>query len=224
MQMSAIPELNEYWAALRPHLPRFSVEEQRAAVALYRQLAEGKPVTDAQLARTLGCSLAKIRAVLERESIKCLTYGDDQGRILGFGGLAVTAMHHRFEVDGRVLSTWCAWDSLFIPEILGRPARVSSADPQSGEVVRLVITPQRIESVDPKGTQISFIWPDAEIFGASAANVMVKFCHFIFFFASRSSGEHWVDKNPGTFLYSLDDAFALARRVNAYNFGSELGG
>jgi hypothetical protein len=31
--------------------------------------------------------------------------------------LAATAMHHRFEVDGRALSTWCAWDSLFIPEI-----------------------------------------------------------------------------------------------------------
>ena len=56
----------------------------------------------------------------------------------------------------------------------------------------------------------------------SAANVMAKFCHFIFFFTSRPSGERWVNKNPETFLYSLDDAFALAKRLNANNFGSEL--
>ena len=125
-------------------------------------------------------------------------------------------------VDGRALSTWCAWDSLFVPEILGRPARVSSVDPESREIVRLVVTPERIVSVEPNGTLISFIRPDAHVFGTSAANVMAKFCHFIFFFASRSSGARWVDKNPGTFLYSLDDAFALAKRFNANNFESEL--
>jgi alkylmercury lyase len=120
-------------------------------------------------------------------------------------------MHHRFDVDGCTLSTWCAWDSLFIPEILGRPARVSSADPESGEIVHLVVTPERIESVEPNETWMSFILPDAQGFGISAANVMAKFYHFIFFFASRSSGERWVGKHPGTFLYSLDDAFALAK-------------
>jgi alkylmercury lyase len=221
-QVSAILKPNQYWAALRPYLPSFSVAEQRAAVALYRELAKGEPVDDAQLARTLGLSIIETRAFLERETIKCLVYADDQGRVLGFGGLAATAMHHRFEVDGRRLSTWCAWDSLFIPEILGRPAHVSSVDPESAEIVRLVVTPERIESVQPNGTLISFIRPDAHIFGRSAANVMAKFCHFIFFFASRSSGERWVDKNPGTFLYSLDDAFALAKRFNANNFGFEL--
>jgi alkylmercury lyase len=72
-----------------------------------------------------------------------------QGRVLGFAGLAATALHHRFELDGRALSAWCAWDSLFLPEILGRPARVSSVDPESGEIVRLVVTPERIVSVEP---------------------------------------------------------------------------
>jgi hypothetical protein len=141
------------------------------------------------LASTLGPSIVETRGLLERETIKSLVYADDQGRVRGFGGLAATAMHHRFEVDGRALSTWCAWDSLFIPEILGRPARASSIDPESGEIIRLVITSERIESVEPIGTLMSFIRPDAHVFGTSAANVIAKFCHFIFFFASRSSGE-----------------------------------
>jgi hypothetical protein len=99
---------------------------------------------------------------------------------------------------------------------------VSSADPESGEIVHLVVTPERIESAEPNEILMSFIRPDAQAFGISAVNVMTKFCHFIFFFASRSSGERWVGKHPGTFLYSLDDAFALAKRANASNFGAEL--
>ena len=88
--------------------------------------------------------------------------------------------------------------------------------------LRPFVTPERIESIEPKEAVISFIWPDAQVFTESAANVMAKFCHFIFFFTSRPSGERWVNNNPGTFLYSLDDAFALAKRLNAYNFGAEL--
>ena len=88
--------------------------------------------------------------------------------------------------------------------------------------MRLVVTPERIESAEPNQAVISFIRPDAQAFSASATDVMAKFCHFIFFFASRSSGERWIAKNPGTFLYPLDDAFALAKRFNAHNFGPEL--
>jgi alkylmercury lyase len=88
--------------------------------------------------------------------------------------------------------------------------------------VRLTATPDRIQSVEPGDAVISFIRPDAEAFRASAANIMANFCHYIFFFASRASGERWTAKHPGTFLFALDDAFALAKRLNAANFGSVL--
>jgi alkylmercury lyase len=220
--MRDIPTLNAYWEALKPHLRPFAPNEQRAAVALYRELAKGRAVDDTQMGRALGVSPAEALALLARDAIRSLSYSDDAGRILGFGGLATAAMHHRFEVDRCELSTWCAWDSLFIPEILARTARVASTDPETGEIVRLTVSPQRIESVEPRETVISFIRPEAEIFGTSAANVMAKFCHFIFFFASEASGERWVEKHPGTFLYALDDAFALAKRFNANNFRAEL--
>jgi alkylmercury lyase len=139
-----VPALDEYWRSLEPHLRPFSPEEHRAAAALYRELAKGKAVDADQLGRALGISSAESRALLQRDAIKCFVYPDDQGRVLGFGGLTAAPMHHRFEVEGRTLWTWCAWDSLFIPEILGRSARVASADPDTGEMVRLVVTPDRI--------------------------------------------------------------------------------
>jgi len=221
--MPEVPSVDAYWEGLRPHLRNFSPDEQRAAVTIYRELAKGKAVDEAQLANALGMSIAQCHAFLRRDAIKRFIYSDGEDRVLGFGGLAASPMHHRFEVDGRALSTWCAWDSLFIPEILGRSARVSSPDPDSGTVVQLVVSPERIESVEPKEAVISFIRPEARAFATSAANVMAQFCHFIFFFASRASGERWVARHPGTFLYSLDDAFALAKRLNAHNFGAALG-
>src|SRR5579883_3339443 len=216
------PAIDDYWARLESHLRRFSPQEQRVAVALYNELAKGKAVDAEQLAEALGLSAAESRKFLARDAIKGFVYPDEVGRVLGFCGIAAAPMHHRFEVDGQALSTWCAWDSLFIPEILGRSARVTSSDPESGETVRLAVTPARIQSADPAEAVVSFIQPEAQVFGTSAANVMAKFCHYVFFFSSRRSGERWIAKHPDTFLYSLDQAFALAKRLNARNFGPEL--
>jgi alkylmercury lyase len=207
---------------LESHLRPFSREEQPIAVALYRELAKGKAVDADQFGRALGVSPDESRALLARDAIKSFIYPDSEGRVLGFGGLAAAPMHHRFEVRGRMLWTWCAWDSLFIPEILGCEAGVTSPDPENREIVRLLVTPDRVGSVVPSEAVVSFIRPEAQAFDTSAANVMAKFCHFIFFFSSRQSGERWITKHPGTFLYSLEDAFTLAKRFNARSFGPEL--
>jgi alkylmercury lyase len=222
MSTSNSPTLDQYWERLESELHVFSPEEQRAAVTLYQELAKGQAVDAEQLARALGVSPAEGRALLARDSIKAFVYPDEDGRVLGFGGLAAAPMQHRFEVEGRTLWTWCAWDSLFIPEILGQPARVESRDPENHEVVRLLVSPDGIKSAEPADAVVSFLSPDGNDFRTSAANVMANFCDFVFFFTSRSSGERWVTRHPGTFLYSLDEAFSLAKRLNARNFGPEL--
>lgn len=121
-----------------------------------------------------------------------------------------------------MLWTWCAWDSLFIPELLGATARVESPDPESGELVRLVVRPSGVTSVRPNTAVVSFHMPDASELDVSAANIMETFCHFVFFFAARGSGELWVAKHPGTFLYPIEDAVTLAKRLNIRNYGHEL--
>jgi alkylmercury lyase len=133
--------LDAYWKTLEPRLRRFALDEQRAAVALYRELAKGEAVDAARLARALGISVAESRALLGRESISSAIYPDDQGQVLGIGGLAVAPMHHRFKVNGRTVSTWCAWDSLFLPEILACPAEVVSPDPETGGAVLKPLSP-----------------------------------------------------------------------------------
>ncbi|MGQ0640863.1 MAG: organomercurial lyase [Gemmatimonadaceae bacterium] len=222
MTPNAAPDVERYVDALAKALPIFTADEQRAAVALYRQLAKGHPVTSPQLATALNASAGKAKELLERPSIKSLTFPDELGRVVGFGGLTVAPMQHKLMVNGRTLWTWCAWDSLFLPELLGATAQVESADPHTGELVRLEVAPNGVRKVAPDGVVVSFLHAESSLFAESAANIVAKFCHFVFFFATRTSGERWVQNHPATFLYSLADAVTIARRINARSFGLEL--
>ncbi len=216
------PDIDRYWQTLEAVLPTFAEDEQRAAVTLYRELAKGGPVSAMQLAAALDVPVASARDLLDRDSIRCLVYPDEEGRVLGFGGLAATPMPHKLDLDGRTLWTWCAWDSLFIPEILGEQAQVESRDPETGGTIRLTVTPEGIQSQQPETTVVSFVALDAELFSSSADNVMGSFCHFVFFFESRESGEAWAAKHEGTFILTLDEAADLAKRLNTRNWGAVL--
>jgi len=222
MMKSTQPDVDSYWKALAAALPRFAPDEQRAALTLYGELAKGSAVSVEQFARALEAPVHEAHALLERDSIRSLIYRDEDWRVLGFGGLAAAPMSHRFEVRGRTLWTWCAWDSLFIPQILGVVAQVESDDPQSGATVRLTVGPEGVRSREPEGVVVSFILPDAEQFETSATNVMATFCHFVFFFESMESGERWTAGREGTFLFTVDEAMELARRLNARTFGESL--
>ncbi len=220
--MNETPDIDQYWQALEAVLPTFAQDEQRAAVTLYRELAKGSPVTATQLAAALDVPVASAEDLLGRDSIRSFVYPDEEGHVLGFGGLATTPMPHELHLEGRTLWTWCAWDSLFIPEILGEQAQVESRDPKTGGTIRLTVTPEGIQSQQPETTVVSFVALDAELFNSSAANVMGSFCHFVFFFESRESGEAWATRHEGTFLLTLDEAADLAKRLNARNWGAAL--
>jgi len=220
--MNEAPNIDQYWHALEAALPTFAEDEQRAAVTLYRELAKGSPVSTRQFAAALDVPVASAEALLGRDSIRGLVYPDEEGNVLGFGGLAAAPMPHKLHLDGRTLWTWCAWDSLFIPEILGEQAQVESSDPHTGGTIRLTVTPEGVRSQEPETIVVSFVALDAELFNSSAENVMGSFCHFVFFFESRESGEAWATEHEGTFLLTLDEAAELAKRLNARNWGAAL--
>ncbi|MFQ5550873.1 MAG: organomercurial lyase, partial [Gemmatimonadales bacterium] len=132
-------DLNAYFEELAKHLPDFSRTDQETALAIYRELTNGDPVSDADLAEVLGVSKAEANERRSSSALRSLTYLDSEDRIIGFGGLATGPMHHEFVVNGRKLWTWCAWDSLFIPELLGTEARVTSPDPRTKAPVRLTV-------------------------------------------------------------------------------------
>ncbi len=204
--------------AILARLPDFTLAEQRLGLALYRLLARGQPVTATELATAIDQAPHGVNELLAGEGMRGMVYRNDDGNVIGFGGLAVAPMPHRFEVDGRTLYTWCAWDSLFIPEMLGRPARVTSRCPETGEAIRLTVTPDGVASVRPADAVVSFLVPEA--LEGDARKTIASFCHFLFFLASPAAGTAWVERHPGTFLLTLDQAFALGKEKNARQFGA----
>jgi alkylmercury lyase len=175
MTTNGAPDIERYWDAVADAVPVLTPEEQRAAVTLYRELAKGQPVGVEQLAAAMNIPAAKAEELLQRPSIRAFIYPDEHGRVLGFGGLAAAPMHHKFQVNGHTLWTWCAWDSLFIPELLDATAHVESPDPESGEVVRLEVEPRGVTAVEPETAMVSFLIPDSSEFDKSAANIMATF-------------------------------------------------
>ena len=202
-------------------MPGLSSEEQRAGIVLLREVAKGQAVDAPQFAKALGVPIDQAEALLKESHLRQLIYAGEDGRVVGIWGLSTARTHHRFTIDDRTLWAWCAGDTLFLPEAIGETAEVESRDPQSGELIRLTISPARVEAAAPKDVTVSFLSP-ATVDFTSATQIMATACHHIFFFASRASGERWVAKHPGKVLLSLDEAFTLARRLNAQVFGPEL--
>jgi len=192
-------------------------DEQVASVALYRLLAAGCPVDPQRLAAAVGIPVQRIGEMLDGWPG---VYRDDGGGVVGYWGLGLAEMDHRFEVVGGCeLFTWCAWDTLFIPEILGKAARVRSACPVSGLEIRLMVTPTGIEGVEPAGTSVSFLRPED---GKISEDVIGNFCRYVHFFCSEEAGLEWSAEYDGTFVLSLQEAYHIGKVKNLLQYGEGL--
>ncbi len=135
-------------------MPALGSSELQLVATLYRVLGEGEPVSPRRLAKAINLPEIRVHEILGQWPG---VYYDGDGSVIAFWGLALPEMPHRFEVGGRTLYTWCAWDSLFIPEVLGKTARVTSADPVTKETISLVVGPDGVKEISPATTVVSFL-------------------------------------------------------------------
>jgi alkylmercury lyase len=221
MTRNDITSADKLWEAACCHFPAISHEEQRAGIVLLRELTRGEPVAIAELARALGTPVETAEALTRDSALSPFVHEGEDGRIRGFYGLSVTPTHHQLTINGRKLWAWCAPDTLLYPELLRVSAAIETRDPETGELVYLTVSPDRVEAVEPTDVVVSIRRP--EVWDAtSALGIMASACHFHFFFASRESGERWVAKHPETFLLPLEEVSAFIKRINAHLFGAEL--
>jgi alkylmercury lyase len=217
--MAAERALEVLAARLGGALPTLDTGEQEVAMTLLRLLGEGEPVPTSRLAAAVGEPPDALEEQLTR--LSGLLFRDDRGRVIGFMGLSVIEMgRHRVHVDGRALSAWCAWDTLFLPELLGRTAGVSSRCPITGEEISLNVGVAGVADLDPAETVVSFMVPDKRL----GDDVIRSFCHFVHFFASEQAGRQRTLAHDGAFLLSVADAYQLGRLTNRAAFGAALAG
>jgi alkylmercury lyase len=174
------------------------------ALALLGELAKGKPVSVGRLARAAHRDEGDIAAILRRWPN---VHRDGQARVVAFGGLGLTPTPHAFEVAGRRLYTWCAWDALFLPALLGQEARVESACLVTGTEVRLTVGPDGARAAEPPSLQVSFPAPTSTV----ASDITTSFCCHVHFLADQDAAEEWLGENQGGLTLSLEDAVELGR-------------
>lgn len=192
--------------AIGAAVPDLDEAEQRIAAATYRTLASSGPASPDAIAASVGVSADRVRSALDSWPG---VYRDDDD-VVGFWGLATAPLkpEYRLEIGGRTLYAWCAWDNLFIPVILDRPAEVQATCPVTERRVSVRVDPDGVREVEPEGAVVSMVIPD----GPFGFDVIESFCHRVHFFASRDAGERWAAGQDDATLLSVEEAFELGRR------------
>jgi len=200
-------------AAVNPHVLAKAfespLEARRAAGQLYRMLAGGRPVPLEDLGSALGVSISEARELIETSFASSTEY-DQAGRVISFGGLTLGPTEHLLKVEGRVLYAWCALDTLFLPRILGKDARVQSTCPISGQRIEIDVGPNEVRAHEPKSVFLSIVVPEP---GRIKQDVREAFCCHVHFFASQQAADVWLAKNEGAQVVALQEGFDVAQAV-----------
>ena len=192
--------------ALRGTVP--ACEDAPLALALVRLLAHGNPVTEAMLAADAGRAIDDVAAQLARwPNIE----RDTDDAVTGFSGLTLRPTAHSFQVDDRRLHTWCAWDTLFLPRMLGATAHVSSTCPVTGRGVQLIVAPDRVEHASSAGIHVSF----PSLASTNTADITGTFCCHVRFLVGADAVQTWLQTHPDGHVLDLAAAFELGCSTTA---------
>ena len=133
----------------------------RLLVRIWEELAKGKPISKArenEIADEVAVPKDKASEFLKRHAER-----NDDDNIIGILGLTQNRKWpHRFIVDGKELRTWCAWDTLFLAQVLHQEVRVESESPVSGAKIVLTVGPEKVESYSPESSVISIVTIDPD--------------------------------------------------------------
>jgi len=189
-------------------------DTQHLAVAIYRLLASGSPVTRAELANVLEMAPEQLDIFLAAWPSSGIEF-DADGSIVAFGGLSLSQTAHSFVLADAKLYTWCVLDALFLPEIIGTEAILETNCAMSGQDIEVRLNPDGIVSHRPDSIVMSVVAPDGE---ACRANLRVAFCQHVNLFHDKAAFREWSRDREDVAAVSLREAHALGAERNASRY------
>jgi hypothetical protein len=160
--------------------------EARVLLPLFSLLAKGEPLEVDHAAQATGVSSAEI----ERAAAAGRCERDSEGRLIDLYGMTLAPTLHRIEVDSKIVFSCCALWAHVIPKLIGRKIEVESIDPVRRELVRLSISPQGIEAVEPiRAAATMVVSSEDEV----SDEVCASFCCQVRHLISRESAEEFAE-------------------------------
>lgn len=184
----------------------------RLLVRVMRALAQGRPVAEEQIGQIitdLGIDRNKANHFLSQVAER-----DENGNVAGIMGMSLNKTSHRLNLNGTRLYAWCAMDTLFLPAMLDQTVAIESKSPVSRQIVRLTVSPQKVEEFEPAGAVLSFVVvePDQADMN-SVESIWNTFCHHIYFFASREEAEQWAGGRKDIEILPVEQAYELGKML-----------
>ena len=186
----------------------------RLLVRVMRTLAQGSPVAEEQISQIitdLGVDRIKANHFLSQVAER-----DESGNVAGIMGMSLNKTSHRLNLNGTRLYAWCAMDTLFLPAMLDQTVTIESKSPVSRQIVRLTVSPQKVEGFEPAGAVLSFVIVEPEEANMnSVESIWNTFCHHIYFFASRKEAEKWADGRKDLEILPVEQAYELSKMLSS---------
>jgi len=163
------------------------LEEFLPLIRLLLLLGEG-PVSPEQVATTVHWTPQQVEEILQ-------TWGlvvDAEGTLQTVAGAG------------------CALDALLVPLLSGRSSQVSATCPATGRLIRLIVTKDGIQDLEPTSAVLSLRLPGET---TNAENVQATICAYGHFFVDREYASAWPGLHPEAVLLSVEEAAHLARAI-----------
>ena len=191
--------------------PEFGEDNSRLLIKTLRTLSQGQPVTKAETVQI--SEELEIPFEQADEFLRGVTERDSDDNIIGLIGLSLNQdWVHRFHVNGNSMRTWCAWDTLFLTQIIGEEVMVESESPLTGTTVRVSLNKDAVESSLPETSVVTIVNIDPDVHDVSSMEaIWGNFCHQVFFFPSRDEAEEWASGKNNIEVLTVDEAYELGR-------------
>ena len=180
-------------------------EQEALCRPIVQQITRGKPVTPAALRVSLRVSQHELEQRLAQFPDAEI---DRAGNIVGLG-VTLMPTSDRVKVGGKLLYTWCAFDTVLLPPQLDVQVQVQSTCPVTGQPITFVATPTgTVLDLLPAGSVMSLIVP-AERNDCTRA----IFCQQSLFFQSEQTAATFLAGHPDALLLSVEEAAHVGRLV-----------
>jgi len=136
---------------------------------------------------------------------------DAEGRIIDLYGLTLRPTLHRLEIGPKTLFSCCALWAHVIPKLVTTTVRIEAVDPIRREIVRLSVSPEGIDVVDPADSVATLVVTTRE---AIDANVSRAFCSQVRHFVSRESARQFAAARPSCHPVTLAELHRAADELH----------
>jgi alkylmercury lyase len=206
MQQIRKAELIEGYREAYKAVPQELLElDFRLTIRTMQALSKGKPISPSKLASLWEVPIEQVQSVLEAAVANGNAEIDSDGNLVG-GILSLNPTSHRISMNDQQLYAWCAYDAIYAPGVVGQTARIESEDPVTGTLIRVVVTPEGVEEVQPEGAVASIVKGNTDMRGGPES----PRCTQMLFFESHQSAEQWLLDRTNVAILTVEEVFDLA--------------